>query len=197
MKAPLEKFRVYNEEQFKEIDSILGTLGFDAEAKRMIREELEDTGCWYRSHLHWQKLAGTPRQRAEILRDAINKIESLYPLLSLNILGGGVADFADTRLAYRALQNVASELRPHLDAQLNEGTWSSQNANKSVRHAYLAELAKIWDRLVCTQQPQRKVKAAFLLACSAPVFGTNAYAIKYFLDRHEKAGSDDRKRTAQ
>jgi hypothetical protein len=189
MKTPDEKFTTYSPEQWNEVKSILGLLGVDGDevtvGKHRLRDELEYTARWYLRFSKWEVPKRTPKQRNEMIREALNEIEAVRRRFEPHKIGD-VATYAsaEARSACAALADLVAALELKLDE--DAGSRSHANASKGVRNGYLFDLIKVWDQIDGSQQAQRKLKVDFFLACSAPPFQTNSKAINYFLDRQPK-----------
>jgi hypothetical protein len=193
--AGLPPFDCYSDEQWQDIMNIVAKLDLDADTMRvgnsrtLLCEALEGLANSYGLDFYIDRWQLKPRRAVKEFGDTIAEIKRV--LRRLNILGR-VATYAPKQAlaATKALQNfvTASELHQRLDAARKAGSGSRRNASKPLRRAYLIELAKIWQELVSSQpphrrlKPQRKLKAAFLQACAAPTFAANATVIKNFLD---------------
>jgi len=189
----MPSFDGYSEEEWRRIKDVVGMLGLDADAARvghsrtLLFDALEGLAARYQLDYYIDQWKLPPKRAVKELGDTLAEIKKVQR--RLNILGR-VGSYAPAQaiVASKALSEFvsASALRPRLDAAREAGSGSRFNAGKPQRRSYLIALHKIWSELVRQSQrklkSERKLQAAFLLACAAPGFAADAAVIKHFLD---------------
>jgi len=180
------KFTGYSDAQWAAIRNVVGRIDLDADAikvgKRSLRQELESSPHFYERITEMRR---TPKQRAVMLREALEEIEAVRRRFShRSLLPVSVAAYAPTeaKAACDALATLAARLQSNLDAVSDVANPS--NATKAARNAFLHDLVQLWNR-IGGGQSTRKAMEDFLVACALPAYpDLTAKAVENFVDRY-------------